>query len=71
MTLLHASEAKRLSGEYNNDKERIFASIREAAENGEKYVNVDSLSEKMKILLEEIGYVVGSNYEDDCYTIEW
>jgi hypothetical protein len=71
MTILRASEAKKLSKEYNDSKNIVFSKIRDAAEKGETYVNVDSLSEKMKILLEEIGYVVSNNYEEDCYTIEW
>lgn len=68
---LHASEAKKLSQEYQDTKEEIFTNIKSAAEKGENYINVDIITNNMKVLLEELGYVISSNYEEDCYTIEW
>jgi hypothetical protein len=68
---LHAYEAKQISEEYNNNKDQIFIKIREAAEKGIRHINIDTLPDSIKIYLEEIGYVVSSDYEEDCYTIEW
>lgn len=66
----NADKARELSFKNDNKITHLIFKIKEAATKGLCFISVARISTKQKILLEDLGFIIGYS-NDGCYTIEW